>query len=355
MKKKDKHSRLIDALQMRVYAQYRIDNLFEFLKQFQYFFLKDTFFYRGQANAKWDLETSYERAKKSKGKKLYNSSYVDNRCDTFLFHREYSAIKYYLATNNSFHKSRHPKLETLSEMQHYGASTRLLDITESFGVALFFALVGNPGKNDAAVWAINKEVLLWNFSRKKLIKTPLTKKKKYYFYNPYAEKEILLPKDLTFAHFNGDETEINEQLCDFAEDLIGNKVVIKPPHLSYCTVHPGVFPVRPMVFNDRLFAQNGLFLLQQSLELSFMRNLLKTIDVPLSEYKKIVSSAETPNITEHEYDSEILRTAFIKFIIPPSEFEACKSILKTMNINYKSLFPDKYGIIKTAEKKYFPE
>lgn len=345
-----------DKLMMRTYAQFKIDNIFVFLKQFQYFFLKDYFYYRGQADATWDLESSYDRSKKSKKDVFYSSRYFDNMGDGILFKGELSAIKYYWATDGSFLKSQHPKLETLSEMQHYGASTRLLDVTESFGVALFFAVAENIEKKDAAIWAINKDALLWSFVKKKYNCMPLEEKKGYYFFNPLAEKEVLHWMDLMFARERMNETEINEKLCNFAEDLIGNENVITPPNnLPYSTVYPGAFPVRPMTYNKRLHAQNGLFLLQQSLEYSFMENFLSTLNKTLPEFKKDVSTADTLNISEAEDDSDLLKTALVKFIIPSSEFENCKSIMKEMNINYKSLFPDKYGIIKTAEKIYFPE
>ncbi len=356
MNEKIDSSHINDMLKTQIYAQFRIDNIFTFLNRFRKFFLEDTFFYRGQANAEWDLESSYDRAKNKKGTVLYDSAYCDNRCDTFLFRGELSAIKYYMATNDSFRNTRHPKIEVLSEMQHYGASTRLLDVTESFGVALFFALEGNDEKNDAAIWAINKSVLLNNFFLAEFKKIPVKRRKGYHLFNPHAKMEDIHLEEWVTARFSKNETVLNEQLCVFAEELIGNKEVTTPPkHFPYSTVCPGVFPVQPMVFNNRLFAQNGLFLLQQSLEYPFLNNLLSTLNISLSNFKKVVSSADTPNMSGKEYDSELLNTALVKFIIPRLEFNSCKSILKSMNINYKSLFPDKYGIIKTAEKKYFPE
>ncbi len=356
MKEKKDNSWINEKLKTQVYAQFRIDNIYRFLNRFREFFLEDTFFYRGQANAEWGLESSYDRAKSKNGTVLYDPAYCDNGCDKFLFRGELAAIKYYMATNDSFRNTRHPKIEVLSEMQHYGASTRLLDVTESFGVALFFALVGNDEKKDVAIWAINKRVLLDNYFLAKFKKIPVKRRKGYHLFNPHVkEKDIHLEEWVT-ARFSKNETFLNEQICVFAEELIGNKEVITPPKpFPYSTVCPGVFPVRPMILNNRLLAQNGLFLLQQSLEFPFLNNLLNTLNISLSKFKKVVSSAVTPNISSKEYDSELLNTALVKFIIPQSEFDSCKSILKSMNINYKSLFPDKYGLIKTAEMKYFPD
>lgn len=55
-------------------------------------------------------------------------------------------------------KRRESEWETLFEMQHYGVPTRLLDWSETFGIALFFAAHYNqshhPGK-DAAIYLLD--------------------------------------------------------------------------------------------------------------------------------------------------------------------------------------------------------
>jgi hypothetical protein len=59
-------------------------------------------------------------------------------------------------------KRRESEWETLFDMQHYHIPTRLLDWSETFGIALFFASYYNqshhPGK-DAAIYLLNPEAL----------------------------------------------------------------------------------------------------------------------------------------------------------------------------------------------------
>lgn len=64
--------------------------------------------------------------------------------------------------SNRILKRRESEWETLFEMQHYGVPTRLLDWTETFGVALFFAATYNHSRHagqDAAVYLLDPVAL----------------------------------------------------------------------------------------------------------------------------------------------------------------------------------------------------
>jgi hypothetical protein len=59
-------------------------------------------------------------------------------------------------------KRRNSEWETLFEMQHFGVPTRLLDWSETFGVALFFAATYNQSHHpdqDAAVYLLDPQAL----------------------------------------------------------------------------------------------------------------------------------------------------------------------------------------------------
>ena len=129
------------------------------------FFLKDHYFFRGQADAKWRLQTSLERKYQAykeesseTGIKAHNipadkeKYFSDAFSKALEYKEEHAAIQTFyrlssLAENLS-------DIEILARMQHYGAATRLLDVTTSFFIALFFALEGY-GNQDRAVWIFN--------------------------------------------------------------------------------------------------------------------------------------------------------------------------------------------------------
>ena len=334
------------------YAEFVIDDIFCFLKQFKYHFEQKSFLYRGQADASWWLKTSYERYKEEKLTTAFDPRYFDGRCDRFLFHGELAAISHYRAANKICYDAKRPKLEALSEMQHYGAPTRLLDVTESFGVALFFAVVENPNHGDAAIWVINKNLLITSFIGNHEPKSQVTKT--YLMFNPRVETTLPFDDEFAIDNFSQVESRSNDLFCDFAEELIGHQTVTYPPkHIPYSTVYPGVFPIRPSVFNDRILAQRGSFLFQQSLEHSFMNNLLSVFNISQKDFDEIASCDNHPKISDVNADSLAVTTCFMKFIIPHSIFNDCEQVLSSMNINHESLFPDKFGIAKTAMKKYF--
>ena len=98
--------------------------------------------FRGHRCPVWNLETSLERASRRRGG---------------------DQVEYERAICGEFRRHAHSYLprvpadsctvEWLALMQHYGAPTRLLDFTQSFWIALFFAF--EEAENDCAVVALN--------------------------------------------------------------------------------------------------------------------------------------------------------------------------------------------------------
>jgi FRG domain len=73
-------------------------------------------------------------------------------------------------------KSKESEWETLFDMQHYGIPTRLLDWTETFGIALFFAAYNNTISNDlgsdAAIYLLDPIALNKESGLDKIIRVP---------------------------------------------------------------------------------------------------------------------------------------------------------------------------------------
>jgi len=70
---------------------------------------------------------------------------------------------------------RESEWETLFEMQHYGVPTRLLDWSETFGVALFFAATYNQSHHpdkDAAMYLLDPVALNRRSGRRQVIRVP---------------------------------------------------------------------------------------------------------------------------------------------------------------------------------------
>ena len=110
--------------------------------------LPNSFFYRGQADASWSLQSSLER--------IIGASWSIEKAQKF---EDYSInqfrSKFHLYDRENIQPES--KLAWLSIMQHYGVPTRLIDFTESPYVALYFALEAHnlqSGKN-IALYALN--------------------------------------------------------------------------------------------------------------------------------------------------------------------------------------------------------
>jgi len=110
--------------------------------------------FRGQADSTWNLRTSLDRSFDAIQNIIFSATgkervFAKKEHENFL-------IKSFQKNANLFLKSSPPsekKLEWLAIMQHYGAPTRLLDVTLSPHIATFFAL--ESGVGDSCVFVIS--------------------------------------------------------------------------------------------------------------------------------------------------------------------------------------------------------
>jgi len=110
--------------------------------------LPNHFIFRGQANARWRLESSLERVVGKRWSEATARKFEDYSIQQF-------QSKFHLYDRENLQPCT--KLAWLAVMQHYGVPTRLLDFTESPYVALYFALEAYPATEhpDFSVYAID--------------------------------------------------------------------------------------------------------------------------------------------------------------------------------------------------------
>lgn len=186
-------------------------------------------------------------------------------------------------------------LEWLALMRHWGLPTRLLDVTTSPHVALFFALVGllrSDSSNhrtdqqkapNPIVWAIN-----------------------------HIPVRAIGAKEATgvLAHL------------DLSETGLFNEHFLSDPPKAF------VAPVHPRSHNDRLAAQQGTFLCVGNVDLSFGDNML--------------NCAPVEDIAGQGF--------FRKLVINREAGIEILSRLSAMNIHSGALFPDLSGYARSIEE-----
>lgn len=188
---------------------------------------RDRWVFRGHKDAGWAIESTFERARVGGGK--------------------YPAWKYEAVILREFSRRAHhytadlPKahyvLEWFALMRHYGAPCRLVDFTYSFYVAAYFALQdASQGTGPAAIWAINTTWL----------------------------RELYRDAFPADARRRGRNFRFKDP-ADF-----------KRTFLSRAAPRTFVAPANPFRMNERLSAQQGVFLCPGSIRRSFMENLVPT-------------------------------------------------------------------------------
>lgn len=189
--------------------------------------------YRGQSQAKWDLESSIDRIS------ILNKTQVEKRL--------ISEIKKRL---NFFPQTYRPKsdLEILLYLQHYGAPTRLIDFTHSPYVATFFALKSKE-KDLSSIYAIDA------------------------FHYPI----LVQTKEFEKFRFS---SEIERDLLNFelSDSNVFNELV-----LSNSEEVPFVVPLEIPLHHERSLPQASTFLVQGTLTKSFLENysaILQEIQFP---------------------------------------------------------------------------
>ena len=224
--------------------------------------------FRGQQDASWTLSTALERAGQQGQETNFLLTQIENQITEEFQRRAHHFL------------SDAPPLENLIEwlalIQHFGGPTRLLDFTNSFYVAAFFAV--ETASSECAIWCVNHYALFKALG-------PLL--------NVNIE-EALLPY-----------WKVSHTIGRIAESLI--------KHQSN-TYGAGVFEVQPFRLNERLAVRQGLFLCPISLAIPFMQSLTATFGLQPWAFKE--AKTEDYDVRTHG-KSMLAETAVIKVLLPP--------------------------------------
>jgi hypothetical protein len=243
------------------------------------------FIFRGQSDHEWQLETSLRRAI------LQNNPGLQ----TSITHREKIILNKFKAQAHNYLQSppsASDDIEWLSLVQDFGGPTRLLDFTESFYIAAFFAL--EDATSTSAIWCINNE-----FLNNKILGMGIT----------------------NFEEFAG--------LCIKSQEN-RERIVIR---------------VTPPRLNQRLAIQKGTFLFPCNPRYSFEENLCNSFDIPLSALSK--ENAE--NIDDSIKADKARNSFIIKILLSQELRPQAIEDLYSMNIDAASLFPDLSGFARSLK------
>ncbi|WP_369902425.1 FRG domain-containing protein [Bacillus manliponensis] len=225
--------------------------------------------FRGHASTSYKLNSGLCRISKNTAhireseNNIYNSflNYGDFACEKYRDHQEWNI---------------------LFLMQHYGLYTRLLDWTDSFITALYFANYGRKEGETACIWILDPMGLNNNCTG-------------------LYEKEV---------------DEAYDQIRYLTLDTLPSRIKNYKNYFEK-DIHIKSFAMMPRRSNDRLVSQNGFFTVQG------------TEGIPLEE----------------EY-AQHLGNFIYKIELPPETYEDTMNFLKLNGINYYSLFGGVEGLCK---------
>lgn len=184
----------------------------------------------------------------------------------------------------------------LAQMQHYAIPTRLLDFTYSPFVALYFAIRNSqecpdrngqngPGTAYVRLWALNADEVNRRFKQVAFAATTEEAKEA-------GELKFQRGSAMEFAEFNSLSTARDSVTAETQgfQRLVAEALGASGTRREVMNQRGCICAASPPAFNPRLASQQGVFLLNFALDLSFNDSLqkmmegcsgwLKTIDIP---------------------------------------------------------------------------
>lgn len=331
----------IDYYLVRITTEEALKNTFQC-------FSGNYFVFRGQTDSSWTLKTLLERNIES----LKLSSSNIGEYETRL-------IKDYM--NNK--KTEFNPIEIISDIQHYGGATRLIDFTHNYKVALFFAFCDFP-KDFSTVWAISKNNLPFigdyqiqeHHGELSLFDID--------FQQQYEENRLF---DFYIEEFVYSETQsiqdfINEKMKNYPNEMreykIGALDILSSKELEYNLEYKGNFEdlnarekfveesmknYLKKMKNQRIIKQEGLHLFSSNLNHTFEENLFfgKTMK-KIEEDASVIIDPEYEQLNSITADAYKSQRGVIKFEIISSLTKVILEILEkgSYEISFPNIWSD---------------
>ena len=296
--------------QKRLYVETRLENWDDIFKLYNRFLM--AFVFRGHGCAEWTISSSLERmAKRFHPKQSVNATngYEEENLKEFKW-------KY-----PSYEKNHIPQddevIEWLSIMQHYGASTRFVDFSNSLYVALFMAMDSLMENKDSAIWCLNHLVCREMF---------------------FCDK-----KDLRRKCKSKDD-------MDFLIYKYANLTLLDLSNHSPREYPKGLYLVKPHLVNERILRQQGLFAIQSDLNSTFEENFFSIATNKESMFKPF------HEIIDFSYSSYCERPndfSIIKIIIPKEFRWDIFMSLEQMNITSETMYPGLEGLARSMNRQRY--
>ena len=292
------------------YEEQRLSTWAEFVEVAD-FMTRQQWVFRGHDHAEWPLQTSLERefagplARDAERSTLWQ-----------FVRRAPQLLPPHLIPHDS------DAAAWLGLIQHYGGPTRLLDVTRSPYIALFFAFEPS-GEGERVVWAINDASCM------------------------LACAAIMTGKErtsieMTFGRVSGAQMHLVHSLVHgrYPDKLFESFVPFT-----------GVFPVDPWKPDARQAAQQAMFLCAANPDLSFVENLAANESAP-RDLRRLVAPASSQEEALYAHVEALAaaggpRQDLRRFVLPASLREEVLYRLSTMSVTAATLFPDLGGLARS--------